>query len=59
MNFQEKYFSCYNLLTDQGSFIWLDLLREILGNMCTAIDWQPGCVVMDFKIKGGLSARMT
>ena len=29
---------------------WLPLLLEILGNMCIAIVWQPGCDVMDFEI---------
>ena len=33
MIFQEKYFSCYILSTDQIWF-WLPLLLEILANMC-------------------------
>ena len=50
--FQEKYFSCYTLLTDQISnfIIWLLLLLEILGNMCIAIVYFPGCDVINFEI---------
>ena len=31
-------------------FAWLLLLFEILGNMCIAIVYYPGCDVMDFEI---------
>ena len=30
--------------------VWLSVLREILGNMCIAIDCLPSCVVTNFKI---------
>ena len=41
-------FSCYVLLTDQ---IFLPLLLEILGNMCVATVYEPGCDVKNFEIK--------
>ena len=47
MIFQEKYFSCYILLTDQISL--LPLLFEILGNVCIAIVCFQGCNVIDFE----------
>ena len=31
-------------------FAWLLLLFEILGNMCIATVYYPGCDVMDFEI---------
>ena len=36
MIFQEKYFLCHILLTDQIVIAWLPLLLEILVNMCIA-----------------------
>ena len=30
--------------------VWLPLLCEILDNMCIAIDWKPGCDVMNFEV---------
>ena len=50
MIFEEKFFFCYILLTDQVSFVWLLLLHEILGNMCIVIICQQGCDVMNFEI---------
>ena len=50
MIFQPKYFSCYILLAEQISYIWLSLLLEILGNMSIEIVYYPGCDVMDFEI---------
>ena len=40
--FQEKYFSCYTLLTDQISLIF--------GNICIAVVCFPGCGVIHFEI---------
>ena len=50
MIFQQKCFSCYILLTDQIFIVWLSLLFEILGNMCIAIVFWPGCDVINFEI---------
>ena len=47
MIFKEKYFSCYVLLPGQ---IPMPLLREILGNICIVIVYQPGCDVINFEI---------
>ena len=47
MMFQEKCFSCYILLTDQ---ILLPFRLEILGNICIAIIYFPGCEVINFEI---------
>ena len=30
--------------------VWLPLLLEILGNMCIATVWKPGCDVINFEI---------
>ena len=36
---------------NRPSFIfWLSLLLEILGNVCIALDWFPGCDVINFEI---------
>ena len=47
---EEKYLSCYILLTDQILFIWLPLLHDIVGNMCIVIDCEPDCDVINFKM---------
>ena len=50
--FQEKYFSCFNPLTDQ---ILLSSSRlEILGNMCNVISFYPLCDVINFEMKSAL-----
>ena len=45
---KKKYFSCDILLTEQLTDI--PLPREILGNMCIAIVYLPGCDVINFEI---------
>ena len=45
----KMFFMLYS--TNWPNFIaWLLLLFEILGNMCIAIVYYPGCDVMDFEI---------
>ena len=50
MIFEEKYLSCYILLTDE---ILLPLIGEILSNMCIVILCSPGCGVISFEINLG------
>ena len=50
MIFEEKYLSCYILLTDE---ILLPLIRQILSNMCIVILCSPGCGVISFEINLG------
>ena len=50
MIFQEKYFSCYILLSDQISLSDRLLFVEILINICIALVCEPSCDVTNFEI---------
>ena len=49
-NFWRKIFSLLYSINWPRFIAWLLLLCEILGNMCIAIIFKPGCDVMNFEI---------
>ena len=49
-NFWRKIFVLLHYISWPNFIIWLPLLCEILGNMCIAIVWKPGCDVMNFEV---------
>ena len=48
--FEKKIFFLIYSINWLSSIAWMSLLREILGNMCTAIVCSPGFDVMNFEI---------
>ena len=49
-NFWRKIFLSLYFINSLSFIVWLPLLREILGNMCIVIVYQPGCEVMHFEV---------
>ena len=49
-NFWRKIFFLLYSLNWPNFIVWLPLLWEILGNMCTAIICKPGCDIMNFDV---------
>ena len=49
-DFSRKIFLMLYSINWPNFIVWLPLLLEILGNMCIAIVYYPGCDVMNFEI---------
>ena len=49
-DFSTKIFLMLYSINLTNFIVWLPVLLEILGNMCIANVYYPGCDVMDFKI---------
>ena len=49
-DFSTKMFPMLYFINWPNFIVWLPLLREILGGMCTATVCSPGCDVINFKI---------
>ena len=49
-DFSTKMFLMLYSINWPNFIAWLPLLLEILGNMCIAIVYYPGCDVMDFEV---------
>ena len=49
-DFSRKMFFMLYSINWPDFIVWLSLLLEILGNMCTAIVYQPDCDVIKFEI---------